>query len=269
MSTSILLTFVSLLLTSADSTADRDAKLREAKRACLNGDATTGLAILTDLYVDTGDPTHIYNQGRCLEQNNRYEEAIGRFREYLRKVGGKRRVDKADRVEAEKHIEDCQALLAQNGKVAPVTAAVPPPPEVPPPSPPRSSPAPAPTPEPVAAIAQQPAAPPSTGSPGFGLRIAGIGIASVGGAALVAGLVLNLKANSMVRGLAPTYNRSDDSTGKTYQTLSMVGYGVGAACVAGGMVLYYLGWRAGRASQMALLPSFSTGSAGGALAGGF
>jgi hypothetical protein len=79
---------------------------RAARKACLTGDPKRGVDILADLFIDTDDPTYIYNQGRCFEQNSRYEEAITKFREYLRKAGSASAADKAD---AEKHIADCQA----------------------------------------------------------------------------------------------------------------------------------------------------------------
>jgi len=268
MNTSILLPVLSLLLTSNASAADRGEKEREAKRACLNGDVAKGVAILTDLFVDSGEPIYIYNQGRCFEQNERYQEAIGRFREYLRKVGGSKTVDTAEKDEAEKHVVDCQALLAEKEKAGPAGETARPAPLPVGPSPPSSAGSDS-TSEPAAAVAKPAASPAAAGSPGSGLRIAGIATASVGVAALVVGLVLNLEANSMVRGLTPTYNRSDDSSSQTYKTLSIVGYSVGGVCLAGGAVLYYLGWRAGKSSSVALLPSFSTGSASAVLAGVF
>jgi hypothetical protein len=63
--------------------AGYQAKERAAKKACLTGDPEKGVAILADLFIDTDDLAYIFNQGRCYEQNRRYEDAIGRFREYL------------------------------------------------------------------------------------------------------------------------------------------------------------------------------------------
>jgi hypothetical protein len=63
------------------------AQERAARKACLKGDYGKGVDILADLFVDTKDPTYIFNQGRCFEQNRRYEDAIGRFEEYLRRPG--------------------------------------------------------------------------------------------------------------------------------------------------------------------------------------
>jgi hypothetical protein len=77
------ISFVFVLL--AAQAATREDKEREARKACLTGDAAKGVAILTDLFIDTNDLTYIFNQGRCLEQSRKYAEAVGRFREYLLK----------------------------------------------------------------------------------------------------------------------------------------------------------------------------------------
>jgi hypothetical protein len=91
----------------AHAAADESTK-RAAKTACLAGDYAKGVALLAELYVDTSDPMYIFNQGRCFEQNGRYEDAVIRFREYQRKnadAGG------APDPQAEKHIGDCLALI--------------------------------------------------------------------------------------------------------------------------------------------------------------
>jgi hypothetical protein len=82
-----------------------DSKERAARKACLLGDVTKGTEILADLYLDTKDPTHIYNQGRCFEQNGQNEPAILRFREYLRKA---EHLPAADVAKVEKKIAELQ-----------------------------------------------------------------------------------------------------------------------------------------------------------------
>ena len=105
------------------------------------------------------------------------------------------------------------------------------------------------------------------------MRVAGIVTAAVGGAGLVAGVILNLKVNSMSSELQKTDGYSDgkESDRKTYQTLGWVGYGMGAACVATGAVLYYLGQRSGTtgSSSVAILPTLAPGQAGAILKGTF
>ena len=108
-----LLLLVPFILTSRFAQAgatDREAQARTARKACLTGDYTKGVAILTELFVDTEDPTYIYNQGRCFEQNLRYTDAIGRFQEYLR-LGKK--LTKSAKADAEQHIAECERLQAK------------------------------------------------------------------------------------------------------------------------------------------------------------
>ena len=260
----VVVSFLSLLIAVPSAlAANREVKERTAKRACLNGDPLRGVQILTDLYIDTNDPTYIYNQGRCFEQNNRYEEAIGRFREYLRKTTGTTDVDKADAKGALKHIADCESLLGR--KVAdpnqPAVPETPPPPQPQPAAPPPPKP-----PQPIATIPL--AAPPASSAPaGGGLRAAGIVTMAVGGAALVAGLVLNFKANSMVNDAQNRFDGGTYSSSKDYKTVSQVGYGAGAVCLAGGALLYYLGVRAGHG--VAAAPNVGQGTAGAILTGAF
>ena len=240
--------------------ASRDTKARAAKRACLNGDPAKGVQILTDLFISTDDPIYLYNQGRCYEQNNRYEEAVGRFREFLRKTNGSRDTDKADAESARKHIADCEALLGR--KVAdPSQPAAPPPP--PPAPPPVIAPAPQPA-QPLQVVAQP--APTGSTSSGGGLRVAGVVTAAVGVAALVTGVLLNVKANDMVSDVQNRYDGSAYSSSKDYKTDSQVAYGAGAACVAGGLLLYYLGLRA---EHVDVTPIALRGGAGAMLTGAF
>jgi hypothetical protein len=105
-SRTVVAVFMLLALPEAKA-AQKVTQEQAAKRACLNGDPTKGVEILTDLFIATSNPIHIFNQGRCFEQNNRYADAIGRFREYLRKAV---HASKADRTSAEKHIAECEAL---------------------------------------------------------------------------------------------------------------------------------------------------------------
>ena len=91
--------------------------------------------------------------------------------------------------------------------------------------------------------------------------------------ALVAGVVLNLKVNSMAKDLQKTngYDAGKVSDRDTYETLGWASYGVGTACVATGAVLYYLGIRSGapNSASVALVPAFAPGQAGAILKGTF
>lgn len=264
----ILVGIVLAAATSAEA-ASKDPRERAAKKACLNGSVAKGVDLLTDLYLATNDPTYIFNQGRCFEQNNRYEDALGRFREYLRKAGDASGVDKAD---AQKHITELQGLVGKKdaeGALAPLPpaseatkrATIPPPEPPVEPAVPRSLR----TPVATGVVAEQPA-PPAPIAGGAGLRLGGVVVASVGAAALVGGLVLNLKYNSTIGEIQGGWNDGKYSSNQTYKTASQIGYGVGSACLVGGAVLYYLGWNAGQAT---VAPAALAGGGGATLVGAF
>lgn len=246
--------------------ATKQAQERAARKACLGGDYTKGVNILADLFVDTKDPTYIFNQGRCFEQNHRYEDAISRFEEYLRVPDAN--LNAADRAAAEKHIADCKDRLPPDQSRS--SQASLPQPFVPPPSVASAesrSTAESPTP-----MVVQPDTHTASAGAGSGLRVVGIIAVSVGVVAVAAGVVFNLKSNSIVNQweTSPTYPK-DQSAEKTYRNLAWAGYGVGAACVVTGAILYGVGLKAGGSSSnnVALLPAFGPGQAGAMLTGGF
>ena len=259
----------------AGSGDSMEAKERAAKKACLTGDADAGVALLADLYVDTNDANHIFNQGRCLEQVGRCEDAIIRFREYLRKTKDAGKVSDG---RAERHVADCEEILkktkAGEGPTPSANSAQPPRAFSAPPSfatatdvhGPNSA---GPGQDVGAAHAQagvQASLPQAT--PGRGLRIAGVVTFGVGVAGVAAGLGFALAANHLADQLEAThesYQRSKESTRASYAIASTVSYAAGAACVAGGALLYYLGWRQGRQSSATLEPMVSAQTAGARL----
>jgi hypothetical protein len=259
------------LATTPALAANKQAQERAARKACLGGDYNKGVNILADLFVDTKDSTYIFNQGRCFEQNHRYEDAISRFEEYLRVPEGK--LDPADRAAAEKHVADCKDRLPPDQSSKSQASA--PQPFVPPPPPPTPAAPPEPpsTPESSTSIAAQPEPQPAPTHGGSGLRVAGIVTASVGVAAAAAGVLLNLKANSMSNDMATTVGNYEarNSSRKNYETMAWIGYGAGAACVVTGAIMYGFGLKAGRSSStsVALLPAIGPGQAGALLTGGF
>jgi hypothetical protein len=246
-----------------------ETKERTARMACLSGDYAKGVAILSELFVDTKLPVYLYNQGRCFQQTRHYEDAVARFQEYLRV--GKRLTDE-EKAEAQKHIADCQDLLArQQGKTATPVAQQP----LPLPSPTATlAPVPALAPQAPGHSVEQIDHHPAPGHDRTGLLAAGIVTASVGGAAVVAGAFLNLKVNSMVDEMQTKvgdYSTSKDSDRKTYQTIAWISYGLGAACIATGATLIGFGLKAGGGapSNVALLPTVGGGQAGVTLTGDF
>jgi hypothetical protein len=246
--------------------AGNEGAERAARKACLSGDYATGVGILSDRFIDTKDPTYIYNQARCFEQNNRCEDAIGRFREYLRLAT---QLPPADRAATEKHIADCQALLGPKVAPEPVPQGA-------------LEPIPRPGTSPAAAAAIQPPTVPQAdvasgaapvANPGRGLRIAGIACGVLGLAAVGTGIYYYTQARSYSDKVSaqPIHNPSDDSAGKHAQTMQWVFYGAGAAAIATGTVLYVLGRAPADASRAttAIAPMLGPGLAGVSAQGAF
>ena len=220
----------SLIATSPAAADSRGQQERQARKACLTGDYTKGVAILSDLFIDTRDPTYIFNQGRCFEQNRRYDEAIARFDEYLQ--AGKGQLTAADRSAAEQHISHSKEMLAQEHAISPAPGC----------SPtnsanvgccvgPRGA--------SLAARGRQAPATARSRGDGSGLRIAGIVIASVGVVAVAAGVIFSLEANSLLTNLEKNngYSSSKASEQQAFPVLGWTGHGVGAACIAAGAIL--------------------------------
>lgn len=240
---------------------------KAARKACLTGDADKGVSLLADLFVESGDPVYVFNQGRCLQQNSRYKDAILRFEEYLR-LGQTAKLDADARTAAKSHIEECKAKLADEESaqaLLPQPLAQPLPQQIP-----------QPTAQPDATeTISQPKAEPEAPKGGKGLLVGGIVLGGVGVAAAVAGVVFNLKANNMANELetkVDAYTESKSSDQKAYGTLAWVGYGVGAACIATGAVLIVVGAnRRGSSTRtdVALVPAVGPDHAGVLLRGGF
>jgi len=256
---SVILTLMaSLAVTTRAHASNEEAKERAARKACLSGNYQKGVEILSDLFIRTGNPVFIYNQGRCLEQSGRSEEAINRFREYLRKAKDASAEDRAD---AEKHITDCQALLDEKAAHAVGTHAEPAPtpaqknaaeqPATPGPKaasepargtlaePPPPAPA---VPDTSGQLVANPPQPPA--SPGRTLRIAGIACGVAGVGSIATGIYFYTRARSFSDKVSSqdVTNSSDESSGKNAETMQWVFYSIGGAALATGTVLYLLGW---------------------------
>jgi tetratricopeptide (TPR) repeat protein len=251
-------------------------KERAAKTACLAGDYAKGVALLAELYVSSNNNVYLFNQGRCFEQNGKYEEAIVRFREYQLKNADE---GNAPDESVQKHIEFCQALLDKQKPAAQQPAAVTAPAST---APVASLPAGAHAESKTSTVEVKPearaeiteAAAPTT--LGRGLRTAGVAVAAVGVLGIATGVILNLKANGLAKDLEAAngssttlYSRSTESSRSSYQTLGWVAYGAGAACVAGGTVLYLLGHSQGQNMRVTFVPAIGFGHVGTALQGAF
>lgn len=234
-----------------------DSLEKAAKKACAAGDFTKGVEILADLYVRTDDPTFIFNQGRCYEQNHQWVRAIDRFREFQLKAPSR---DQDAVAESEKHIAKCKAYLSEDE----AKALAPPPSHGqttaadPLPSPPPSLSKPT-----IEVVAPSPPPPSPVAAPSA-LPTVGIVLGSVGLASLVTAVVLNAKANSYA-------DAGDESNLNAFKNGAWVCYGGGGAALATGIVLYVLGHRGSEPKQprVVLSPIWAPGGAGLAMRGGF
>jgi tetratricopeptide (TPR) repeat protein len=243
-------------LASPVRATEQETQERAARKACLSGDFAKGVEILSDLYIDTRDATHIFNQGRCFEQNNRYEEAIARFREYLRKAS---RTSPADRAETEKHIADCQALLSQAPTPSALAAGSADGPPVAPTVPVASAVVPVEQRTPIDTVVQ-------ARNPGRGLRIAGVVCGLAGLASVGTGIYYYTRARSYSDKVSstPNPNPADQQAGKDAETMQWVFYSLGAAGLLGGAGLYLWGWHsaAEKPTSTAIAPMVGPGMAG-------
>ena len=234
--------FLPVLASSAlAKPANRQAMEKAARKACLTGDYRKGVDMLADLFIDTKDTVYIFNQGRCFQQNHRWEDALDRFSEYLRKETN---LPADEQAEVDRYIADCKAHLSEG--LPPVQPATPSPviattvqtaaPMSAPPAPTSDN-----LPTTVAASGNEP-------RHGSGLRLTGLVVGAAGGAGVIAGVVLSLKAQSLTdqlnnRPKGSPYDQGTDSSRKTYRTWGFIGYGVGAAGILAGATAYLFGWR--------------------------
>ena len=203
--------------------APQDPRVPEAKTACAAGDAQKAARLLAELYTATNDPIWIFNQGRCYHQNNMLPQAEARFKEFLRKNTNGPAEDNRD---AQNYINEIEAELHKND-VGPNGAA-------------------------AGTVAKNGSGAPADEENGRGLRYAGVGCLIFGGVALASGVVFSLLVNQTKSdvesktansGVPASAISGDLSNGSRYETLQWVSYGVGAAAVVTGAVLYYFGAR--------------------------
>jgi tetratricopeptide (TPR) repeat protein len=88
------------------------------------------------------------------------------------------------------------------------------------------------------------------------LRIAGLATAGAGILGIVGGVVFGLRARSLGNQVsnAPVFVSSDDEAGKESEVLQWVCYGVSAAALATGAVLFYLGRPDTKPARVAVAP---------------
>ncbi|HEY7375006.1 MAG TPA: hypothetical protein VIF57_22780 [Polyangia bacterium] len=98
---------------AAHAADSREAREREARKACFTGNVDRGVEILVDLYGETGHPNYIYNQARCFERNGKYDQAVLSYEDYLRKATN---LPEAERAQVEKSIAELRAKLASDAE---------------------------------------------------------------------------------------------------------------------------------------------------------
>ena len=94
----------------SSSEVAEDPRPAEALTFCGAGEVSKGIAILAALYAETRNPSFVFNQARCYQQNGDLEKARERFREYLR-VG--RNEPAADIKRAEGFVQEIDQELAR------------------------------------------------------------------------------------------------------------------------------------------------------------
>jgi hypothetical protein len=106
----VVVTGLVMLGASAARAADsREAREREARKACFTGNVDRGVELLVDLYGETGHPNYIYNQARCFERNGKYDQALLSYEDYLRKA---KDLGDPERAQVEKSIAELRAKMA-------------------------------------------------------------------------------------------------------------------------------------------------------------
>jgi hypothetical protein len=220
-----------LLATAPPGTAGKDPREIEARKECAAGRVGKGIDLLAELLAETGDFNHIYNQGRCYEENGRIDEAILRFREYLRKAST---LDRADVEEARQHIRELEDQKARRSGSAP---------------------------PPDAGLSDS-AARPTGGSSTRRTAALVAGAVGLGGVGL--GVAAGLRTHSLAGDVEKQYDAGKESSGRSSAKLQWLGYGIGAAGLATAAVLLLIGEPDG-GRTLSLAPAVSGGAVGGTL----
>jgi hypothetical protein len=228
----------------------REQRETEARTACAAGRVEAGIEVLAQLLTEYGHPNYIYNQARCYQQNGKAEQAISRFREFLRAAQD---ISPEERARVERFIKELESELP-----APPPAATPGTEAAPAPNPVAQ---PEPQPPPPAVVFRPAAAPPPERS--RNLRTAAVALGVLGVAGVTTGIVSTLQVRSLETEVetakigqftGPRLIEQQEKAHK-FETLQWVGYGVGAAALGGAVVCLVLDSResADQASAVRLI----------------
>ena len=247
----------------AAQAAPVSARELRARQDFAAGRYEEAIEIFAELYAKTADPIFLRNIARCYQKQNRADEAIANFREYLSKA---KKLSPGEREEIEGFIRDLEASRAPPKPAEPAT----PPPaaartpavtEAPaaktPPAATESTPPVTREPAPVRRATSEVATrTPAEESPherrparsvepaargGGSVSVPGVVLTAAGVAAIGGGIAFGLAARSAATAVALDYDPNRDSAGKRDATLQWVGYGVGAAALVTGVILLVRG----------------------------
>lgn len=247
--------------------AKETARARQARQLYKEGNYEEAAKIYSDLSSDHPDLlVFTRNLGACYYYLRRPEPALSNLREYLQRA---RNVSPTDRDEVERWIAEMDDLRVHSAPTGPAVAGLPPAtaatpsPALPPETATANAPSTPPGVPPAVAFASSPTA---SRSPGSTLRVTGIACAAVGLASIGTAIYFYTRATSLSDRITSSDapSASDFKSGKTAETMQWVFYGVGAAALAAGAVLYYIGWHSGSASgnAVAVAPAVGPGFAG-------
>jgi hypothetical protein len=224
--------------------AGQDPRVHEAKAACVSGDFQRGVQLLAELYLASSDPIWIFDQARCYQQNAQPTLALSRFQEFLRKSQGAPDEDIRD---AQTYIAEIEAQQRGQSATSGTTNT-------------------------LTLSKQNQATQPESGR---GLRYTGVGVGILGVTALATGVVFsvlvrqtqNSVENQTKNDVAPLSTIDGKlADGHRYETLQWISYGVGAAAVVAGSVLYWTGATSAaggpRMSSTFVAPVFTANGAG-------
>jgi len=214
-------------------------------------------------------PTLLFNMGQALRLGGRKQEALDQYQKFLaQSPKGQLAAEAIEWVGVlNRQLADERAVDAAKPKPKPVE---PKPAEPKPVEPKPAEPPPPPPPQPIA----QPEVQAGAGGGLGGVQLAGIGTAIAGVAAIGLGGYFGVRAKSLSDELSKpgtTYDPDKYADGEAAERNMYISYGVGAALVAGGAVLYVLGHRGGESApegDVSLVPTFGAGLGVG-LAGTF
>jgi hypothetical protein len=248
---------------SAAQAQRNELRAREARKACAAGKTERGVELLAEIIAESegeNAANAVYNQARCYQQNGWVEEALVRFREYLRIAPA---LPRADRQRIEGYLRelaaerDARAAAAARAASAPALLA-------------------------AGTAADAPGASTAlaarTGDPtARRTRALGIAALAAGGVAVAAfatGAYFGHRADRAERAIEavdqPVHNRDFQRTwdrGQRFETWQWIGYATGMAAVTAGTTLYVLHRErtrveAARARTLAATISPAPGAAG-------